>query len=106
MTATMRLILAANDPVNSLKTRTLHLSERIIDFVYHRMENAPTPEPPKSMPLSSLMTPRTAYGIDTDPWEQFAQAAESSRKIAEYENQTAVIYIGRFSQLVEDILIE
>jgi hypothetical protein len=107
--AILRLLVASNDPATGLKSRTLHLSERIIDFVYRRMENAPKSEPykpPKTVLLSSLMTPKTAYDVDNDPWEQLMQTAESSRKIAEYENQTVVIYIKQFRDQVEDILIE
>jgi hypothetical protein len=103
--AMMRLLISANDPVNSVKARSLRLSEQILEFVFHRLEAQPQPDPSplkgRVVPLSSLLGPMpVGFGPTYDPFERIPK---ETREILAYNAETIEIYKGRFVRSVRDV---
>jgi hypothetical protein len=95
--AIMRLLLAINDPVESLKKRSLRLSESLLAFVYDRLQHIPK----RQQQVSGGNWP----SIFSAQWEGgfFGQAWEEMKQLNEYQNETVNNYADRFGKQVVQI---
>lgn len=81
----VRLMNAFNDPAAGLKRRALELSERLLDFIYDRIQNLP--------PLPRVLI-TTFRNLDDTPEMQ---------ELAKYEHNTMAVYNTRFAAKVKAI---
>jgi hypothetical protein len=95
--ALLRLLLDRFSPVDDLKTRTLILSEAILDFVYQRLQDAPR----RPIDLFSYERNNRTLIFDT----VFDRSSEQMATV-DYESETTRIFKERFMERTKAIVAE
>jgi hypothetical protein len=95
--ALLRLLLDRFSPVDDLKTRTLILSEAILDFVYQRLQDAPR------RPIDFFSYERNNRTLIFDT--VFDQSSERMATV-DYESETTRIFKERFMERTKAIVAE